>query len=180
MPEFKRNHGSVMDPDNHSDNDTCLMMPLDIDDQEELIQQLEKGNTKRNHLYVNTLTGIYTICGISFLYQIRRSEGKKFWVFGLGCASIALSIMGVRHEIINDFQVLMSSQFQVSHLVIQRFNVAILALVEWLALTELPLEIVFQVPLFLFVVSILSKRWVRSMESEITGLRGMKYKYKSA
>ncbi|GAV55841.1 hypothetical protein ZYGR_0AZ00120 [Zygosaccharomyces rouxii] len=182
MPELKRIHGSVMDPHNHNDDDEDAfpMQPLDIDEQEELIQRLEKGNSTRNRLYVNVLTGIYAICGILFLFQTRKSKGKEFWVYGLGCISMALSIIGVRHEIVTDFQVFMTSQLQVNSIAIQRFNIAVLVLVEWLAFTELPLGMASQVPLFLYVVSILTKRWVRSMESEISSLRGMKYKYKSA
>ncbi|CAR29547.1 hypothetical protein ZYGR_0AD02290 [Zygosaccharomyces rouxii] len=182
MPELKRIHRSVMDPDNNTDDgeDAIPMQPLDIDEQEDLIQQLEKGNSKRNHLYVNVLTGIYAICGLSFLCQTRKSLGKEFWVYGLGCISMALSIVSVRYEIVTDFQVFMTSQVQMNNIALQRFNVAVLVLVEWLALTELPLGMVSQIPLFLFFVSILTKRWVRSMENEITSLRGLKYKYKSA
>lgn len=182
MPELQLVHRSVMDPDNNADDeeDALPMQPLDIDEQEELIQNLEKGNSKRNLLYVNALTGVYAFIGISFLYMMKKCEGKESWIYGLGCLSIVLSNIDVRHETITNFQVFMTSRLQMGNVVIRRLNIAILILVEWLIFNELPLGLTSQVPLFLFVVSILSKRWVRSMEDEISVLRGMKYKYKSA
>lgn len=181
MPELKRLHRSVMDPNNDTDQeDGISLQPLDIDEQEELIRLLETGNSKRNSLYVSILTAIYSICEISLIWKTRNSMGKEFWFYGLGCISIALSIIGIRYEMVTDFQVFMTSQVQINNMAVQRYNVVILILVEWLALTELTLGIVSQIPFFLFLVSILMKKWVRSMEGEISSLHGMKYKYKSA
>lgn len=181
MPELKRLHRYTVNSHIFSDDDDGLLMqPMDTEEQEELIQQLEKGNAIRNRRYVNALTAIYIICGLLFLLQMQRTHGKEFCLYTMGVLGIALSVISLRYEMVTDYRMFVTSQVYIDNCAVRMSNVVVLILMEWLALTDLPLKSLSQLPFLLFIVSLLVRKWSKSMDSELNSLRNMKYKYKNA
>ncbi|AQZ17151.1 YGR016W [Zygosaccharomyces parabailii] len=181
MPELKRLHRSAIASSAFKDDDEDFpMQPMDTEEQEELIQKLEKANTSRNSCYMNILTTLYVISGLLFLLLIQRGHGKEYFLYTMGFFSITLSVTSLRYETATDYRMFTVSQVYVNNYVVRTSNVILLVLVEWLAFATSNLKGLSQLPFLLFIVSILMRRWSKSMESELSSLRSMKYKYKNA
>ncbi|SJM85205.1 uncharacterized protein ZBIST_2104 [Zygosaccharomyces bailii] len=181
MPELKRLHRPAIVSSAFKDDDEDFpMQPMDTEEQEELIQRLEKANSSRNSRYMNILTILYAVSGFLFLLLMLRVHGKEFFLYAMGFFSITLSLISLRYETATDYRMFTVSHIYVNNYVVRTSNVILLVLVEWLAFATSSLKGLSQLPFLLFIVSILMRKWSKSMESELSSLRSMKYKYKNA
>lgn len=181
MPELRRlNRSAIAFGDSKDDDEGFSMQPMDTEEQEELIQNLEKANASRNSCYMNILTTLYAVSGLLFLFLIQRVHGKEFFLYTMGFCSIILSVISLRYETATDYRMFTVSQIYVNNYVVRTSNVILLVLVEWLAFATSNLKGLSQLPFLLFIISVLMRKWSKSMESELSSLRSMKYKYKNA
>ncbi|QLG73267.1 hypothetical protein HG535_0E03510 [Zygotorulaspora mrakii] len=165
-------------------DDNQLMGPLDTEEQEELIQKFELSNTARNKGYVNILSLCYMMCSGVFLILASNKSGKEKVMFALCTQALICSMINVRYELRNDFIIFRKIKVHIENSTLQRTNVILIVLIEWIGLAHFEdhtmIKIFVQLPLILFVTAILIKNWSRDMADQLNQLRKMKYKYKNA
>lgn len=176
-------NGTGIGIDSEDDNEISIL-PMDTEDQEELIQKFELSNSVRNKRYVNILSLSYLVCSGLFLILATKRSGKEASFLVMGAQSIICSMITVRYELTTDYIVFKRLKLHVDNSRIQKLNLVLLVLIEWIGLTlfqgSLTSQMFCQLPILLFMMAFFLNRWARDMEEELNQLRGMKYKYKDA
>ncbi|SCU87063.1 LADA_0E01772g1_1 [Lachancea dasiensis] len=169
-----------------SDDETPFH-PLDTEEQEEFISDLELRNLAANNQLIGFLSVGYVVCcGVFLWLVVNVRSGSKSPIYRrllLFCVnSIVCSLIALRYEIIKDFKLVGSIKMRVTNHKINAVNSVLLMLISWEAsdkVDRLGLQILLHVPLVLFGLSLVSRRWMDDLDSEIGGLRGLKYKFKN-
>lgn len=170
-----------------SDNDEITFLPLDSDEQEELINRFEVRSQSKDNQYIQLLSIAYLICCglfILLLVRLRRKEdqstNKRLALFSIN--SIVSSLIYLRYEITKNFE-FFKYKFQLTTKRINTLNCILLLLITWQVTEEVnmkSMQFLFHIPLFLFVVTFLTRKWIRDLDRELDDLRGLKYKFKNA
>ncbi|CAI4062106.1 uncharacterized protein SKDI_07G2700 [Saccharomyces kudriavzevii IFO 1802] len=167
-----------------SDQDEVSVLPLDTEEQEELIQKFEVNAHVTNKLYINILSVLYLLYGGLLMMIVRKSRGHIKLAVLAGANSLICSCITLRYNIINDYFLFKKFKLRVSNFSINILNIALLVFMGWISFNHVMEDkktlFCLQVPMFLFWVAMLVKRWARKTEDEIADLRRMKYKYKNA
>ncbi|CCK70107.1 uncharacterized protein KNAG_0D03610 [Huiozyma naganishii CBS 8797] len=157
--------------------------PLDSEEQEELIQQFELHNYSTNQWTINILSGTFLFCAGLFSILATKSERRVSCMLIAGVQSIACSVVSLRYDIINDFILFRQVRLRFSNSTLTSLNCVILTLILWVTMQHFEdtglLQLFFQVPLLLFIITVLVKKWGRDIETELRGIRSLKYKYKN-
>lgn len=169
---------------NSDGDDEFGMTPLDIDEQEEIIQKFEVSAHIRNTRYSNILSLSYLVtCGF-FLILAGRCKGIYSVLFVLGGQSMLFSCVTLRYELINDYSIFKMVKLRIDNHKIHILNIIILVSIFWICFVHLHESFVsqmfFQLPLILYIIATFIKSWAKEMEEELASLRGLKYKYKNA
>ncbi|SCU92617.1 LAFA_0F11760g1_1 [Lachancea sp. 'fantastica'] len=187
----KFNRGVLDRIHGNDDGDSEMPMhPMDVEEQEEFISSLELRNNASNNQIVQILSVAYVVCCGVFLSLVVRvkklgkedqtSTYKRLFLFSIN--SIICSLITLRYEIIKDVSVSRSVGVRISNARINGVNCILLLLISWEVadkVEKMPLRALFHVPLVLFVLSQISRRWMNQLQVEISNLRGLKYKYKN-
>lgn len=175
--------GTGIGVDSEDDNEISIL-PMDTEEQEELIQKFELSYNVRNKRYVNILSLSYLICSGLFLIFGTKRSGKEASFLVMGAQSIICSMITIRYELTSDYVVFKKLKLHVDNSRIQKLNLVLLVLIEWIGLTHfqgsLTSQMFCQLPILLFMMAFSVNRWARDMEEELNQLREMKYKYKNA
>lgn len=159
-------------------------LPMDIDDQEFLIKKFEVRNYRSNQAIINALNILYLIAAGLFLYMSFRAPSRQTAsILVANFYSILSTCVTLRYEIRNDYQIFRKIKLTLGNSTVNILNGIVLTLVLWISLTrfegEYLLQFLFQIPLFLHLITILLKKWAKEMELQLSELRELKYKYKS-
>ncbi|SCU97010.1 LAME_0F18206g1_1 [Lachancea meyersii CBS 8951] len=190
MSRLRRFNRSVLDKVNGNDGDDSgiLMHPLDEEEQEEYVSDLELRNNSSNNQAVQILSVAFVVCCgvfLSLLMKVRKLDGdtmtyKRLLLFSIN--STICSLITLRYDIIKDFKVSRSISVRITTRRIDAVNCILLLLISWEVsekVDKYSLGVLLHVPLMLFGVSQVSKRWMDQLDNEISSLRGLKYKYKN-
>ncbi|CCF58945.1 hypothetical protein KAFR_0F03490 [Kazachstania africana CBS 2517] len=159
-------------------------MPLDTEEQEELLQRFELINYSKNKKNVNVLSLLYLLCGGIFLIMATKTKSRSVSSILLaGFQSIICSCVTLRYNLMNDVSILKKLKFKVSNRTVDILNGIILILILWVSTSHFEgsrsLQFLFQIPLLLFIVAQMTKKWTLELEKDISSLRQLKYKYKN-
>ena len=159
-------------------------LPMDIDDQEFLIKKFEVRNYRSNQAIINVLNILYLIAAGFFLFMSFRAPSRQTAsILVADFYSILSTCVTLRYEIRNDYQIFRNIKLTLGNSTVNILNGIVLTLVLWISLTrfegEYLLQFLFQIPLFIYLITILLKKWAKEMELELSELRELKYKYKS-
>lgn len=167
-----------------SGQDDVSVLPLDTEEQEELIQKFETNAHVTNKLYINILSMFYLLYGGLLMILVRTAQGHIKLALLAGANSLICSCVTLRYDIINDYLLFKKFKLRVSNFSINILNIILLVLMAWISFNHVIEDkktvLCLQVPMFLFWVAVLVKRWARNIEDEIADLRRLKYKYKNA
>ncbi|KOG99519.1 uncharacterized protein DI49_1980 [Saccharomyces eubayanus] len=167
-----------------SEHDDISMLPLDTEEQEELIQKFEVNAHITNKMYINVLSVLYLLYGGLLMIFVRKSRGHVKLALLAGANSLICSCITLRYNIINDYLLFSKFKLRVSNFSINTLNIVLLVFTGWIsfnhAMEDRKTLFYLQVPMVLFWVAVIVKRWARNMEDEIADLRRLKYKYKNA
>ena len=170
--------------DGESDQEDVSILPLDTEEQEELIQKFETNAQITNKLYINLLSILYLLYGGLLMILVRKSRGYIKLALLAGANSLICSCITLRYDIVNDYLLFKKFKLRVSNFSINIINIILLVLMAWISFNHVVEDkktvLCLQVPMFLFWVAVLVKRWARNIEDEIADLRCLKYKYKNA
>lgn len=159
------------------------LTPLDSEEQEELINKFEVSNYSINHSIINFLTALYLLLSGFFLIMGTKTDHAISCVLLTGIQSILCSCITLRYNLTNDFIITRKVKYRINNSTINTINSVILVLIEWVSVNHLEgqriWQLILQLPLLLFIVTILIKKWNRDMEKELDELRQLKYKYKN-
>ncbi|CCE65270.1 hypothetical protein TPHA_0K01370 [Tetrapisispora phaffii CBS 4417] len=175
-------------------------IPLDIDEQEELINKLEIINYDNNKQYINFLTILnLIICGI-YIFLIKKYSNRLIKIiFVLSLQSMLLSLIILRYNIIiKDLPMInkFKFKFNINNNKLNILNIIIIITINWLFYsnykeissvadktnknTSVLLHIFIFLPSLQYIISNLTIYWIKLLNNDITDLRTLKYKYKSA
>ncbi|CEP61033.1 uncharacterized protein LALA0_S02e05248g [Lachancea lanzarotensis] len=197
MSRLRRFNKGVLDKvhgnSNYDDDDGEIPIhPMDVEEQEEFIGNLELRNNASNNRTVQILSVAYVICCgvfLSLLVRVKKlgkdngtsnSTHKRLFLFAIN--SIICSLITLRYEIIKDVSISRAVGVRVNNARINAVNCTLLLLISWEVVDKVEkatMQALFHVPLVLFVLSQVSKRWMNQLQMEISSLRGLKYKYKN-
>ncbi|CAI4039282.1 hypothetical protein SMKI_07G2630 [Saccharomyces mikatae IFO 1815] len=170
--------------DGESDEDDVPILPLDTEEQEELIQKFEVNAHVTNKLYINILSVLYLLYGGLLMIFVRKSRGHLKLALLAGANSLICSCITLRYDIINDYLLFKKFKLRVSNFSINILNIILLVFMGWISFNHVMEDKItmfcLQVPMLLFWLAMVVKRWARNMEDEIANLRRLKYKYKNA
>lgn len=163
---------NLLDPD----------LPIDEDDQEEILEFIRIETISTNKLFINIFTIIYLIptpilINIKYFRQDNNSL-ISFW----SIISLILSIIKIRYLHVLNFQEdRILSKLLKYPLVLDLINISISGYVTLQRLSwGNGLNIVYYFPLLASLSSILLMYWILDFETDIKNLGNLKYKYKSA
>ena len=187
MPRFRRLNGGLWGDDEEKDNHPDGMddFPIDEAEQDELIQTFETRNYEGQESVIKLLSLLYIVCAGAFLMMATKVKSRQVASMLLGgMQSIICSCATLRYKLTNDFRLFKKLKIHISNGVIDILNYGILILLLWITVNEFQderaLQFLFQVPLMLCIIATLMKKWAAELDSDISNLRGLKYKYKSA
>ncbi|CUS22879.1 LAQU0S07e02212g1_1 [Lachancea quebecensis] len=186
--KFNRDVLSKIRSDSDTDEDIPLH-PMDIEEQEELISKLEFKNLSSNNQNIQLLSIAYVVCCgvfLSLVMKVRKIRGdtsmyKRLLLYSVN--SIICSLLNLRYDLIKDFAVSNAIKVRITSRRINIINCILLLLLTWEVTGKVDtilLQLLFHVPLLLFCLSVISKKWIFDLDEELNGLRGLKYKFKNA
>lgn len=184
MARFRKLNGGLWGTEetNNDDNDD---FPMDEDDQARLIEKFEARNYQDNEITIRVLSVLYLFCAGLFLMMVTKIKSRNVASMLLGgIQSMICSCVTLRYDLVNDYYLFKKIKVRVSSKTIDMFNYMILILLLWISITKFEdkfsLQILFQIPLMLCLISVLMKRWAKEIDQDLNKLRELKYKYKSA
>ncbi|SCV05205.1 LANO_0H02366g1_1 [Lachancea nothofagi CBS 11611] len=190
MSRLRKFNRGVLDRINGGDDsdNEIPMHPMDVEEQEEYISNLELRNVCSNSKIVQLLSIAYMVCCgvfLSLVVKVKRLGGdasthKRLLLFSIN--SVICSLITLRYEIMKDFSISRSLGVRITTQRINALNCMLLLLITWEVsekVDKFGLRVLFHVPLVLFSLSVISKKWMSELEDEINSLRGLKYKFKN-
>lgn len=158
--------------------------PLDFDEQEELIQRFEQNNYLTNKWMIDMMSALYLVLAGLFLMLATKTNRSISCLLLGDVQSILCSCITLRYNLTNDFIVTRQFKLRVNNSTINTLNFVLLILFEWIIVNHLgsqfKWQIFLQIPLILFIITLLIRKWNNDMDVELSELRNLKYKYKSA
>lgn len=160
------------------------LTPLDSQEQEELIEKFEKNNYLINKSIVDVMTVLYLFLAGLFLVLATKTDRSISCLLLGSIQSIICSCITLRYNLMNDF--ILKSQFKlrVNNSTINTINCVLIVFFEWIIINHLEdqfkWQFFLQIPLVLFIVTLVIRKWNGEMEKELSELRHLKYKYKNA
>lgn len=158
--------------------------PLDFDEQEELIQRFEQNNYLTNKWMIDMMSALYLVLAGLFLMLATKTNRSISCLLLGDVQSILCSYITLRYNLTNDFIVTRQFKLRVNNSTINTLNFVLLILFEWIIVNHLgsqfKWQIFLQIPLMLFIITLLIRKWNNDMDVELSELRNLKYKYKSA
>lgn len=158
--------------------------PLDFDEQEELIQRFEQNNYLTNKWMIDMMSALYLVLAGLFLMLATKTNRSISCLLLGDVQSILCSCITLRYNLTNDFIVTRQFKLRVNNSTINTLNFVLLILFEWIIVNHLgsqfKWQIFLQIPLMLFIITLLIRKWNNDMDVELSELRNLKYKYKSA
>lgn len=167
----------------HGDDDQIPDLPIDTQDQEELIQKFEVNNSLRNKRHANVLSLTYLLFAGLCVMLASKVRGRERALFVLESQSIICSMILARYELMHYYPLFGKFSIYIDNSRIQKFNIILIVLIEWIGFQADNGWILFsfrQLPLVFFVITKVLKKWSNEMENELNQLRKLKYKYKNA
>ncbi|AMD22357.1 HGR018Cp [Eremothecium sinecaudum] len=168
--------------------DEVDFLPLDTDEQEQLIQKIELSNSTKNDKYLRRLGFLYLLCGGGMLalataMKMHQSFSKYrllllVSVQSIGCSFVYLRYSAVWH-ILQRFRI----PFNIDSRAINIINMSILLTITWVVSgknNNYSALVLLHIPHLLFIIAILVTRWVATIDTDIKMLRSSKYKFKNA
>lgn len=179
MPRLRR---SIQRMNQLSDQDDSL--PIDEDDQQELLDLLKVDNLHTNKLFINIFTVIYLLPIPLFIHvkYFRVNATVSF----LSIVSLILSLVKIRYLHVVDFQnyesvIVKKLSLLYEPLVFNMFNFVISIVVVYLRYDKgYDLNLVYLLPMLACLSSMLLMYWILELDNDIVSLSKLKYKYKSA
>ncbi len=177
MPSLRKSIQKI----NQLDSD----LPIDEDEQEELLELLKTDNIQTNKVFINIFTIIYLIPIPLFIHlkYFRTSSTISF----LSIVSLVLSLIKIRYLHVINFANFESSIVQrlsilYKPLVFNVLNLIISSIVLMIRYEQgvVDLNLLYFIPFLASVSSILLMYWILELDNDITSLSKLKYKYKSA
>lgn len=160
------------------------LSPLDSQEQEELIQKFEKNNYSINKSIVDIMTVLYLVLAGLFLVLATKTDRSISCLLLGNIQSIICSCITLRYNLTNDFILRSQFKLRVNNSTINTINCVLIVLFEWVIINHLEdqfkWQIFLQIPLVLFIITLLIRKWNGEMEKELSELRHLKYKYKNA
>ena len=158
--------------------------PLDFDEQEELIQRFERTNYSINRWMIDLMSTLYLILAGLFLVLATKTNRSISCLLLGDIQSILCSCITLRYNLMNDFIITRQIKLRVNNSTINTLNSVLLILFEWIILNYLEdqfkWQVILQIPVILFTITLLIRKWNNDMEIELSELRNLKYKYKNA
>ncbi|KAK5782408.1 uncharacterized protein PWA37_005415 [Arxiozyma heterogenica] len=158
--------------------------PLDFHEQEELIQRFEQNNYSTNKWMIDMMSALYLVLAGLFLILATTTYRSISCLLLGDVQSILCSCITLRYNLTNDFIVTRQFKLRVNNSTINTLNFVLLILFEWIIVNHLggqfKWQIFLQIPLMLFIITLLIRKWNNDMDAELSELRNLKYKYKSA
>lgn len=158
-------------------------LPMDTDEQEELIERFEISNTLRNKRYANTLSLTYLLFSGLCLMMASKAHGREMALLVLQSLSIICSMVLARYELMHSYPIFGGFSIYINNSRIQVLNVVLIVLIEWIGFAShdpWSSQLFRQIPVVLFLITRTLKKWSEDMEQELNQLRKMKYRYKNA
>lgn len=191
MSRLRRFNQKVLREDyvDSDDDGDVTFLPLDTEEQEQLVNKFEICNATKNERYVQILSIMYLLCcGIFLLLVVggrRKDNGiaKHRRILFFCINSMVCSMVNLRYEVVNNFWILGRYRLIVTNQKINGLNCMLIVMTLWLVSDQVEtrsLKVLFTLPLLLFGISVIVKHWLREMEEELGELRVLKYKYKNA
>lgn len=168
-----------------ADNDDSEIpdLPMDTDEQEELIERFEISNTLRNKRYAHTLSLTYLLFSGLCLMMASKAHGREMALLVLQSLSIICSMVLARYELMHSYPIFGGFSIYINNSRIQVLNVVLIVLIEWIGFAShdpWSSQLFRQIPVVLFLITRTLKKWSGDMEQELNQLRKMKYRYKNA
>ncbi|AET41177.1 uncharacterized protein Ecym_7348 [Eremothecium cymbalariae DBVPG len=168
--------------------DGAEFFPLDIDEQDELIKSFEMRNIAKNERYFTYLGIFYLVCCGMTLFlatgaKRSRLPEKYQRVLLVSVQSIACSFINLRYSMITHIFLRWGVLFKISNRTINIINIVILVMTSWLASNSaesFKVGIMLHLPHVLFLISVIVKGWMLSMDKELEQLKTLRYKFKNA
>lgn len=158
--------------------------PIDIIEQEELIEKFEVNLLVKNRWYINAVSLAYIICAGVYLMLLTKRTKMSSIPLILGFNSIILSFLALRYHLVNDYVLLRSLKLKLTNRTIDILNITQLIMIEWIVIDDYrsdTLILVFlHLPVLLFLVQALIKLLLSEIDSDLSQLRDLKYNYKNA
>lgn len=185
MPRLRRFERNVLlqRSSSYGDDHVVPDLPMDTEEQEELIEKFEISNTLRNKRYANTLSLTYLLFSGLCLIMASKTHGREMALLILQSQSIICSMVLARYELMHSYPIFRSVSIHINNSRIQVFNIILIVLIEWIGFAAHDSwisQLFRQIPLVLFLITRTLKKWSGDMEQELYQLRKMKYKYKNA
>ncbi|QLQ80484.1 hypothetical protein HG537_0D04840 [Torulaspora globosa] len=157
--------------------------PMDSEEQEELIQKFEANNTLLNKKCANVLSLIYLLFSGFCIMLAGSTQGRERGLLVLIAQSIICSMILARYELMHTYAIFRRYSIHIDNSRIQKLNIVLIVLIEWIGFeghNGWKMFMFHQLPLVLFLITKILKKWSIEMEKELNQLRKMKYKYKNA
>ena len=133
---------------------------------------------------IEVITALYLIFAILFLILTTKTNLSISCLLLGAIQSIVCSCITLRYNLTNDFIITRQFKVRVNNSTINTMNLVLLILFEWIILNHLEnqfkWQIFLQIPLILFIITLLIRKWDNDMGIELSELRKLKYKYKNA
>ncbi|CCD27447.1 uncharacterized protein NDAI_0K02560 [Naumovozyma dairenensis CBS 421] len=164
-------------------DDMVPIVPIDSQEQEELIEKFTLNNHLRNNWYIKVFTICFLLCAGLFLQSATTKHTDHTFLFLICFQSIICTCITLRYELLHDYKIFGLKMIRVKNSTINAINCILLVLIGWISSSSFKEQsiifLISQLPLLLFIIGALLKKWIKDMELEVAGLRNMKYKYKN-
>jgi len=188
MVRFRKLNGGLWGNEeqlNETAEDEDFGILMDEDDQDNLIEKLERRNYRDREASIQILGLLLLVCAGIFLIIATRVNSRDIASMVLaGVPSMICSWMTLRYNLVNDYCLFKKIKLYINGRNIDILNYTILILISWISLNDFEgrwqLQLLFQIPLLLKITTIIMKRWSLELDQEFDTLRRLKYKYKSA
>lgn len=165
-------------------------LPMDTEEQEDLIQKLELRNNLKNDSFLRVLTVIYLVCCGMFVLlatKIKRKDNELFShkkILLFSAQSISCSIVNLRYDFFQNLLKVrrMKMRFSFTNTGLNILNFVILIFLSWIIHNQIhsvALILLLHIPHVLFIASVVVKKLITSFNFEIGQLRSLQYKFKN-
>lgn len=185
MVRFRKLNGGIWGNESKEQDEDDFDFPIDEDEQDKMIENLERRNYKDRETTMQLLCMIYLLCAGIFLIMATKAKSRDIASMLLGgVQSIVCSWITLRYNLVNNYCIFKKWNICVNGRNINFLNYAVLILLLWISWNEYEgqrlLQLLFQIPLLLQITAIVMKRWSLELDQEFDSLRNLKYKYKNA
>lgn len=171
-------------PSYNLDDASDFSSPLDVDEQEKLIQRFETRYASQHSNYLRLLSSIYLVlCGLYLLLAVRlTSYGKTIAI--LSMQSLLCSFLTLRYRITTTYYILGHMSMHLTNKRLSYLNMSFLVLILWMSVNQywnldLPMFLQSNIPLLLYIIAQYFSHITPDLQGSFQELRQLKYKYKN-